>query len=112
MSETKHTPGPWRVVAADDYEVHSNATPTKYPHRDKRDDLGRFVAIIGNRAPDYGMADACLVAAAPELLAALKDILSADQEFRTTLPHGAMKDKLTLACEAAIEVVAKAEGRP
>jgi hypothetical protein len=63
----KHTPGPWYVSAADDYEVHSEATPDKFPHRCKEDDLGRFVAVIGNRASDFGEADARLIALAPEL---------------------------------------------
>ena len=76
MSE--HTPGPWSVVAGDNYSIESEHIPHEYPHRFPSDDTGRFVAYVGNRQADFGHADAKLIAAAPELLKALQDILLFD----------------------------------
>ncbi len=69
-----HTPGPWKVMAGDDYEVVSAATPEEYPHGCKDDDLGRFVAQVGNRGSRHGEDDALLIAAAPDLLVELKAV--------------------------------------
>ena len=77
MSEAKHTPGPWSVVAGDNYMVESDRIPDKYPHRFPGDDLGRFVAFVGNRQPDFGEADAKLIAAAPDLLEACELMIEA-----------------------------------
>jgi hypothetical protein len=108
---SKHTPGPWYVSAADDYEIHSEATPDKFPHRCKEDDLGRFVAVIGNRASDFGKANARLIAAAPEMLEALKVLLD---EYLSLVASGdcgfwdAEKSGFVIA---AREVIAEAEGQ-
>lgn len=60
MSETKHTPGPWRVNEK-----------TSLVEQD--DPLGLFVADC--RMLDEGRANAHLIAAAPDMLDALKTIL-------------------------------------
>lgn len=66
MSEFKGTPGPWHVsaeeclVIRDDYEF---SVVAKY---------------VGYLADDVEMANAKLIAAAPDLLAALQDLLHAD----------------------------------
>ena len=65
------TPGPWHVVVGDNYTVEAAAVPTKYPHHFDGDDLGRFVAMVGNRQEDFGRADANLIAVAPRLLSEL-----------------------------------------
>jgi len=68
MSESKHTPGPWTVEA--------------YPDRASRHPLhnNRYVASPGGlvcalRDQPAQAADARLIAAAPELLAALRRII-------------------------------------
>ena len=70
--EAKHTPGPWEVAAGDNYRIEASAIPDKYPHHFPGDDLGRMVAMVGNRQPDFGAADAALIAAAPDMLEALQ----------------------------------------
>ena len=72
----RHTPGPWEVVAGDDYRIESAAIPAKYPHLFPGDDLGRMVAMVGNRQPDFGASDAALISAAPDLLAALQKVVA------------------------------------
>ena len=67
-----HTPGPWEVCAGDNYRIEAAAIPAEYPHHFPGDDLGRMVAMVGNRQPDFGAADAALIAAAPDLLRALQ----------------------------------------
>lgn len=71
----RHTPGPWEVVAGDNYRIEAAAIPDKYPHHFPDDDMGRMVAMVGNRQPDFGAADAALIAAAPDLLKALRDMV-------------------------------------
>lgn len=59
MVEAKHTPGPWlRVDTADYAEIHAAFRPSS-----------QAVALVGKPA------DADLIAAAPDLLEALQDIL-------------------------------------
>lgn len=72
----RHTPGPWEVVAGDDYRIEAAAIPAEYPHLFPGDDLGRLVAMVGNRQPDFGAADAALISAAPDLLAALQKVVA------------------------------------
>lgn len=61
MSAPKHTPGPWRVWD----EVAAEVFP---------DLSGSRVAYCGSAADATHMANARLIAAAPELLAVLKDL--------------------------------------
>ena len=57
----KHTPGPWRVAPAGDYSSGVNIdAPTGY------------VALVGGDISDPIEADARLISAAPDLLAALE----------------------------------------
>jgi hypothetical protein len=72
--EMKHTPGPWRIVPGDDYMVASSAYPSEKVSPVVRDNIGPFVALIGNQSGDCGEANAQLIAAAPDMLAALKAI--------------------------------------
>lgn len=67
MSETKHTPGPWAVIA--DGPTRVVATDTSRPWR---------IAVVDSPSdadPDVD-ANARLIAAAPELLAALEEVTS------------------------------------
>lgn len=77
MSNTlKHTAGPWRVASGDNYEVESDNYPASYSHRFPGDDTGSSLACVGNRTEDFGEANANLIAAAPDLLAACETALS------------------------------------
>jgi len=67
MTTAKHTPGPWEFGSGDNYYVRADAYPKKFPHRFKGDDLGDYLAYVGNRTDDFGEANARLIAAAPEL---------------------------------------------
>lgn len=104
---TTHTPGPWRVsgfyIAADE------------PTRDKRGSHRQVAdwtcGLAGvSDASDLQKANARLIAAAPELLAALKRATQlmedADLDDESPNDDGYI---LLQACRAAI---AKAEGRP
>lgn len=74
MSEAKHTPGPWEFGSGDNYYVRADAYPKNFPHHFKSDDLGDYLAYVGNRADDFGEANARLIAAAPRMLAALANV--------------------------------------
>src|SRR6266567_538397 len=67
MLKPNFTPGPWALVAGDDYYIHADAYPKQFSGHYKGDDLGPALAIIGNRSVDMGTANANLIAAAPEL---------------------------------------------
>lgn len=70
------TPGPWTVMAGDNYEIRSPLLPREYPHRCKEDSTGDFVAYIGNHAPDFGEANAKLISAAtPQTILAMIELL-------------------------------------
>lgn len=61
----KHTPGPWRVSNGHTYLVHGKADP-------KTDKPYGFVCSVGWTSTTDGKANAYLIAAAPDLLEALK----------------------------------------
>lgn len=86
MSKTKHTPGPWgasgTVVRADNGQ-------------------GAVIAELG-KVRDVNLANAALIAAAPELLRALEDLLAV-HETKRNLAHDVW--------EAARAAIAKAEGQ-
>ena len=93
MTQTTHTPGPWAIT--DDFiGVH--------------DEQGRCIADMDSEgAPDIGygesLANAHLIAAAPDLLAALSNIiLSSDANCG---------DSLANAIEAARVAITKAKGQ-
>ncbi len=85
------TPGPWRVV---DDDIHAAD--------------GTHVVCFGHDYDEYGYiawsADACLIAASPDLLAALKQFV-ADHEL-----SGHYCEGLNAAYTQAIEAIRKAEG--
>jgi len=97
MGNTKHTPGPWRVVGD---------PPIKF---DIEADCGACVAIVdvpndANRAEaDEAEANARLMAAAPELAEALAACLPDLKHYAAT--HGPGPDK---RLETALAAMAKA----
>ena len=90
---TKHTPGPWR------YE-RTNGSPTTGQHMIAGGKPGYLAEVRDCGSGDVS-ANARLIAAAPELLAALKGVL-------TLLDAGSLYEPQAYAARAAIE---KAEGR-
>src|SRR5262245_8023521 len=76
MIDPKHTPGPREFRSGDDYFIHAGSYPEKFPHRFKEDDVGDYLAYIGNRTSDFGEANARLIAAAPDMLQALLEFVS------------------------------------
>lgn len=74
MSERKHTPGPWRLSG------HSEDSPEKLSVEDGN---GYFIAEV-----DFGLAqkaNARLIAAAPELLEALKELVKANEDHNESV---------------------------
>lgn len=93
---SKHTPGPWKAVKTTNTPwsiVVNHDGPLPNEHQ------GDLLTQISGLRWESDEANAHLIAAAPELLEALKRIL--ENKFEP--------DKITCIAEAAI---AKAEGRP
>ncbi len=90
MSEAKHTPGPWQ------WTQHFDPTISIY-----RDGFGQIARLYDSSA-GTGKANARLIAAAPDLLAALIEIVSADDAHELTQKH----------IESARAAIAKATGKP
>lgn len=92
MSESKHTPGPWVAKEWDECQTAI--------HPDKTGD-GRqpLIAIIsvGPGRPD-GEANSRLIAAAPDMLAALRELVR-------------VGDRKTVEWDRARAAIAKAEGK-
>lgn len=87
MTKTKHTPGPWKVQKPDSQSYAHTITGN-----------GFWIADVAHGAiKDDDVANAHLIAAAPELLEALKKCLP---RMHPTHPE----------YENAVAVIAKAEG--
>jgi len=80
MDKTEHTPGPWNVTAIGNNYDHHGIYADEGPCAQGTD--------ICNTV--YGAANARLIAAAPELLAALEQI--AEHEYRADRRHRGMVD--------------------
>lgn len=101
---SSHTPGPWNAVKSQPriYWIDAHEQPCAYGH----------IATVfeGGKDPDENAANARLIAAAPDLLAALEDMLSGWRYIRET--HGDLYgvgwDRAENAARAAI---AKARGK-
>jgi hypothetical protein len=96
---SKHTPGPWKAHFEEAYFVTGP-------------DLGRVAIMMnlkgahglgGRRSGDESAANARLIAAAPELLNALRDLVDA---------MTGRLDGETIALHNALSFLAKADGKP
>ena len=98
MSQAKHTPGPWRVVK--DWDVSGHAYTVANGAASVLDD-------------DESSANARLIAASPELLAALKETLELiDLAFmRNDNPFGIDHNRAMDGVRAGNAASAKAEGK-
>lgn len=103
MGDAKYTPGPWisRGPVDDGYGQHTNAL--RIYSGDK--DSSRWVADVGCHMDDERIANANLIAAAPDLLWALERLARHDAEadVREGLPHCSELDH-------AADVIAKVKG--
>lgn len=100
MSETPHTPGPWGIERARDSD-----SVLIYQHGS--DGMGVVAAVWPHPFKGVTAANARLIAAAPELLAALRELCRAWHARQ--LP---VSDRMDAALSDAEAVIAKAEGRP
>lgn len=87
MSEPTHTPGPWEVIQHGQKIVVRTESPSK-----TRFGASRYAAVGGFERSDpkqlaEALANARLIAAAPELLEALQAITDAAKEKRVTAEH-------------------------
>jgi hypothetical protein len=105
VSESKHTPGPWIVDTADSVRVLANDT------------RATIVAnVTGAVSNPTAIADARLIAAAPDLLAACR-VFANLSEYRNLINEMAMvlrpyeRDAFKAAFQSASAAIAKAEGR-
>lgn len=110
MSESKHTPGPWKAsMLGGGKQSHPNDYSIRVDCPDSSDGKFKIATVIGK--PDgAGSANARLIAAAPELLAFVQSIVNTvfivPDEPRLLNWKEAYKAR---AAEAAI-LIAKAEG--
>ena len=102
MSESKHTPGPWRVLG--NGVTYGVAGPSgEYICE------GTVVSVSGvNQAP--GDANSRLIAAAPELLAEYKRAIGHLRSFADAAPMDATAETAAILY-CADRLIAKAEGR-
>ena len=89
--DAKHTPGPWAVTLEDDSAIYINTVNPK----------GRIATVPKGK---LAQEDARLIAAAPELLAALLDAVAALESY---VPESDSEYQICIRARAAI---AKAKG--
>jgi hypothetical protein len=88
-----HTPGPWRIEHDHDITIYSGDVP--------------LVHTMGDEASE---ANARLIAATPDLLEALKDIVE-DLEARWDMSDRRTNPGIVSCVEKGRHAIAKAEGR-
>lgn len=96
----KHTPGPWRYIPAE--------PEFKFKPAVQRGNEGGF--CVSGLSPEREAADARLIAAAPELLEALKEI-AADYADRFDLDDPSTNPGIKFTIKQARAAIAKAEGQ-
>jgi hypothetical protein len=96
---SKHTPRPWVT-----YEWRDQIGVTSPEFNDIADCKGATFSLNSSRSREEILANACLIAAAPDLLAALKALL-----FNATYGNGLEADYR--AQDEARAAIAKAEGK-
>lgn len=90
MSETKHTPGPWMALTGEVTGILDQASVVHDPGKNKEYVFIAETADIDETLPlVVRVANARLIAAAPEMLEALKDGLTAFELFMKHANWGA-----------------------
>jgi hypothetical protein len=97
---TEHTPGPWTLEISD-------VPQTNKPFCGICGADGAGIVYATLRAPGELIANARLIAAAPDLLAALQALHACHRGFSSSPDWGALDDEARAAAESAI---AKATG--
>ena len=93
-TKTEHTPGPWTVHSC---EMH--------PHHEITAECGRRIATQNDHHDGQDKANARLIAAAPELLTALRAVLACP-----AMCDDAAHPETVKAKEIAMDAITKAEG--
>jgi len=113
----KHTPGPWDLVPLAHCQV-VQAGPNRricelMDHQEINDQPCGSIASQDKTQEEID-ANACLIAAAPELLAALRAccaaLVEAGKDFAVNNPLAARPNLYELHAAAALAVIQKAEG--
>lgn len=98
------TPAPWNYAADSNGKVRHSNKACVFANIDSF--AGRRIEKVAAQIPNWD--DAMLIAAAPDLLAALQAILAANDAFRAQLPQDWEGDPVNDACVIARAVLAKA----
>lgn len=112
--ERRHTPGPWLPAISTMKSLNIVSVGATYRCSVVGDDSGAMVATVHGRTEKECEANAIIIAANPDLLEALKDMLcefddeTITDEIRTQIGLSANTVKALQRSRAAI---AKAEGR-
>ena len=102
---SKHTPGPWSAYV--DRSTKTIAVDIGPDPHGGRPCIVDWTGFDGCDLPlNQRIANARLIAAAPDLLEALKDMLNAEN----TYPYGGMSESEIAAIQKARAAIAKAEG--
>jgi len=103
MSDSKHTPGPWHYSGVD-------ALPRVRVNREHSGTTGFLIADCNNsHLGGEAVANAKLIAAAPELLEALKGMIHVVRKL-PNIDAYPLWEEVETACNAAQSSVAKAKG--
>jgi len=114
--DTKHTPGPWTHIGT------TNAAGTPIPGEVVSASAGATVCVVPHARPmaiERLTADAVLIAAAPELYDALRELLTDMVIAQGNMRKAAKRDPAWEGCaeiiqprvDAARAAIAKAEGK-
>jgi len=101
--KTKHTPGPWKVVATVDPIHGANPTTYQVVGKGTKGNFARCPFVASTGYHEDSESNARLIAAVPDLLAACKTFLACDGGFTRAQWLGAVRQ--------AQAVISKAEGR-
>jgi hypothetical protein len=110
MAKVNHTRGPWSFVEKLG-RVEAGEIPAR-AGRIKRGEHSEVIAFIAGSPGARAIPNALLIAAAPELLEAVKDLLRAFDELMPGLAHISVKDyaNVNSAPIRARHAIEKAEG--
>lgn len=99
----KHTPGPWQVYRPNKFETG----PTRIALANSNNPMSDEICVLYIN-PDGSTGNAELIAAAPEMLEALKAIV---KNMRNPAQTDDFWQERTIAVELCEKAIAKAEGR-
>jgi hypothetical protein len=112
MDDAKHTPGPWGVRTSQKGLPAQIVAPNESTSAPGK--VGTSITRWGSislPSSDEGQANARLIAAAPDLLAALDGLVSSLEPMVVTLADGTVNAIETQEVAAARAAIAKARGK-